>query len=78
MNIDAIRERLTPKKVYTVTEADALPDHALVIDNAGAIYSHWIVSTGQSVWIPFYGTDSVDPARFEYPLTAINTEMTTS
>lgn len=64
-------DRLTPKKVATVDEADALPDDVLVVDNRGGIYSHWITRTGKSVWLPFYGIDSVDPARFQYPITVV-------
>lgn len=71
MTLLAEVDRLTPKKIADVDEADDLPDDALVVDNGGAIYSHWVTSNGGSVWIPFYGDDSVDPARFQYPLTVI-------
>ena len=37
----------------------------------GEIYSHWVTVSGASIWLPFYGDDSVDPHGFQYPLTVI-------
>lgn len=64
-------DRLTPKKVATVDEAYALPNDVLIVDNGGSIYSHWVTISGASIWLPMAGDESVDPARFQYPITVI-------